>query len=181
MSLDPDQTLAGAVSDTAGSHDTCGQDDQMPSTESLGDPVMKCILVATDGSEGAKRAVGVAAVLAHGIGTRLLILSVGSESMDGGLAPLARSEGDVGTAIDAILASSLKTAKEIARQAGVTDVKTSAAWGEASEVIIETARRIGADIIVLGRRGRGRLAGLLLGSVSQKVVMLAHCSVLVVP
>jgi nucleotide-binding universal stress UspA family protein len=36
-------------------------------------------------------------------------------------------------------------------------------------------------MLVLGRRGRGRLAGLLLGSVSQKLASLAPCSVVIVP
>ena len=37
------------------------------------------------------------------------------------------------------------------------------------------------DMIVVGRRGRGRLLGLLIGSVSQKLVSLAPCKILVVP
>ena len=36
-------------------------------------------------------------------------------------------------------------------------------------------------MLVVGRRGRGRLSGLLLGSVSQKVASLAPCIVIVVP
>jgi len=48
-------------------------------------------------------------------------------------------------------------------------------------VIIEMARREKADTIVVGRRGRGRLAGLILGSVSQKIASLAPCMVMIVP
>jgi nucleotide-binding universal stress UspA family protein len=43
------------------------------------------------------------------------------------------------------------------------------------------SREFAADVIVVGKRGQGRLAGLLLGSVSQKLVMLADRPVVVVP
>jgi len=46
------------------------------------------------------------------------------------------------------------------------------AGGDAAEAIIEAAGREKADAIVVGRRGRGRLAGLLLGSVE---VMTLRC------
>jgi nucleotide-binding universal stress UspA family protein len=57
---------------------------------------------------------------------------------------------------------------------GVSQVAAHEGWGDPAETIIETARRENADAIVMGRRGRGRLAGLLLGSVSQKVASLAR-------
>jgi nucleotide-binding universal stress UspA family protein len=51
--------------------------------------------------------------------------------------------------------------------------------GPAGEALRRAAH--GADMLVVGSRGRGRVRGLLLGSVSQAVITVASCSVLVVP
>jgi nucleotide-binding universal stress UspA family protein len=53
-------------------------------------------------------------------------------------------------------------------------------WGDAATNIIEIAEGEAANAIAISRRGRGRLARLLLGSVSHKVVSLAPCVVIVV-
>ena len=51
----------------------------------------------------------------------------------------------------------------------------------AAHVITEAAREHDADIIVVGTRGHGRIAGLLVGSVTQRLLHLAPCPVLAVP
>jgi nucleotide-binding universal stress UspA family protein len=139
------------------------------------------IMVATDGSEGANRAIDVAAGIVKGVGGELSILTVGGNLPAEEMRRLARAERDLGAALDSISSQILTQAKERARRIGVEAIKAEVAWGDAAEAIIEAARRDQVDAVVVGRRGRGRLAGLLLGSVSQKVASLAPCIVIVVP
>ena len=49
-----------------------------------------------------------------------------------------------------------------------------------AESIIEVADTRGIDLIIIGSRGSGALAGLLVGSQSQKVISLAKCPVMVI-
>lgn len=67
-----------------------------------------------------------------------------------------------------------------ARQQAVPSVHTVLREGDPAAAILNVAREEKADIIVMGRRGLGDLAGLLLGSVSHKVTHLAECACLTV-
>jgi nucleotide-binding universal stress UspA family protein len=67
-----------------------------------------------------------------------------------------------------------------AHQRGVPSVRTVLREGDPAAAILNLAREESADIIVMGRRGLGDLAGLLLGSVSHKVTHLAECACLTV-
>jgi nucleotide-binding universal stress UspA family protein len=71
-------------------------------------------------------------------------------------------------------------AVENARSIGVSSVDIRVEPGDYAETILAVADEIGADMIVVGSRGLGQLSGMLVGSVSQKVVQHAHCSVMVV-
>jgi|CZCB01.1.fsa_nt_gi nucleotide-binding universal stress UspA family protein len=59
-------------------------------------------------------------------------------------------------------------------------IETELAWGHPADVIVEKARQGGYHLIVMGSRGLGAISSLLLGSVSDRVVKLAPCPVLIV-
>ncbi len=142
---------------------------------------MQSILVATDGSEAADRAVDVAAEIAKAVGGNLPSLTVGGNLSTEEMRQLSSAEKDLWDALDSLSKQILRRGMERARRVGVSMAKTHIAWGDPTAAIIETVRREAIDTVVVGRRGRGQLAGLLLGSVSQKVVTLAPCIVIVVP
>jgi nucleotide-binding universal stress UspA family protein len=59
-------------------------------------------------------------------------------------------------------------------------VETRTATGDPAAVLVEVAREVSADLLVVGRRGGDFVARTLLGSVAQRVVQQAPCDVLVV-
>jgi nucleotide-binding universal stress UspA family protein len=65
-------------------------------------------------------------------------------------------------------------------QDSVVVVRTELLEGPEAEAILTVAETRQADLIVMGTRGFSSLQGLLLGSVSQKVIQHAHCPVMVV-
>jgi nucleotide-binding universal stress UspA family protein len=67
---------------------------------------------------------------------------------------------------------------ELERRTPEVDLRTSIEEGNPAKVLIERSR--GADLMVVGSRGHGGFAGMLLGSVSQHLVAHAECPVVVV-
>jgi nucleotide-binding universal stress UspA family protein len=136
----------------------------------------KVIIWATDGSSGAEQALLFAKGLARTYGARLIVAHV-KEIMVGrtGGYPVNVDEGQVQAAI-------LKQVEDLKQEGfDATLQMASAGAGGAAHVIAEIADDAGADLIVAGTRGYGPLAGLLLGSVTHRLLHVAHCAVLVVP
>lgn len=143
---------------------------------------MQRVLAATDGSEGADRAILVAVEVAKAINGRLLILTVSTDEFtDEQIRSIESAGMTEGNALEAISRGILKRAEECAREAGARSVETRLAVGDPATKIIDAVRRDNVDMLVVGRRGRGRLEGLILGSVSQKLAALAPCIVTIVP
>ena len=145
---------------------------------------MKRILVATDGSDGADRAVDYAAQWAKSNGADLLIVSViGGHDLPEKMFRSFTQPQQIW--FKDLLASQsaevLTAARDRARNAGVTMIQLESRVGEVAPTIIDIAKEKQADAIVAGKRGTGRVAGLLLGSVSQKLVSLAPLPVTIVP
>ncbi len=142
---------------------------------------MRRIIVATDGSDGAGRAVEVAARLAKAFSAELLIITVGGNLPQAEMIELERAKGHIGDTLEMLSKQILIAAGKRAENVGVKSIRLKSAWGDPTECIIETATREAADALVVGRRGRSQLASLLLGSVSQKLASLAPCSTVIVP
>ena len=143
---------------------------------------MKRILVATDGSEGADRAVDYAARWAAGLGADLVIVNVVGGLPDRLLRSFTHAQHAwLDELLESLSAEMLAKARDRARNLGVGAVELESRSGEVAQSIIDVAMQKQADAIVVGRRGGGRVAGLLLGSVSQKLVSLAPLPVVVFP
>lgn len=142
------------------------------------------ILVATDGSEGGDRAVDYAAQRAKADGAELLIVNVvgGYGLPDKAVRAFTQSQQIWLTELLGSLSAEILTkARERALAAGASAVLIESRDGDVSPTIIQIAAERGAAGIVVGKRGAGRVEGLLLGSVSQKLVSLAPLPVTVVP
>ena len=145
---------------------------------------MRRILVATDGSESADRAVDYAAGLAKREKADLLIANVigGYGLPDKAMLRLTQSEQAwLKEFLDSVSAETLAKARERARAAGASTVQLESRAGDVAESLIRIAQEKAADMIVVGKRGAGLVERLLLGSVSRKLVSLAPLPVIVIP
>ena len=149
--------------------------------------MVETILVPTDGSVHAEKAVAFAADIALKYGAAIILLHVlsdpGSGRVPGEMRALARLEHIRITERDIRQASAnevLRHADTEARSHGATRIERVIEEGDPTRRILAFAKAREADLIVMGSRGLGDLQGLLLGSVSHKVGHLAECTCITV-
>lgn len=82
--------------------------------------------------------------------------------------------------MDALAGRITDHAVEIATKAGVTKVTSAIEEGDTANRILKIAKKVDADLIVIGTRGFGPIKALLMGSTSQKITQLAECACLTI-
>jgi nucleotide-binding universal stress UspA family protein len=137
--------------------------------------VFKTIVLAVDGSESSDRALTFAGELARQSGGRIVAVHI-KELIAG------RFAGPVHVDEDDLLAKIRKQVQDLT-DAGVnvTIEIHSTMTGGPAPLIADVAAREGADVIVTGTRGHTALAGVIVGSVAQRLLHVAPCPVLVIP
>lgn len=126
----------------------------------------RTIVLALDGSEGADRAIPVAADLARRDGARVVIAHAQTR------------------ALETAIRSRLDRQVDDLRAAGVqADVVIAAAVieGREADAIAQIAADHDADLIVIAGRGRSPFVGAVLGSVTQRLLHVSDSPVLVIP
>lgn len=176
-----------------------------------GADMIKTIVVPTDGSEHANKAVKMAGEIAAKFNARVVVLqallhhssttelkemceNIGAdEDVMNKLQDLENAMYEASAAAYAPVPLPVppailqkigdriaEHAGQMLKECGVEQVTTQVIDGKPAENIITAAEHENADLIVMGRRGLGDIAGLLMGSVSHKVTHLADCACLTV-
>ena len=140
----------------------------------MADSPEKRIVVGVDGSESSIQALEWAARQAEYTGAVLEAVTTWEwPTSYGWVAPVGNGwdpQVDAGKILDEIVSRLLKAHPNITVRRGVVE-------GRPAPVLIELSR--GAELVVVGSRGHGEFAGMLLGSVGEHCVSHAHCPVLV--
>ena len=143
--------------------------------------MFKKIVVAIDGSEQAEHALKVACdvagkydselALVHAPQLETTAIAVGSGAV--AIEPSPEKVEEAGRQV-------MESAVERARSLGCAPQKTVIGNGTPADEILKELNASNADLVVMGRRGLGRVSSALLGSVSQKVSHDAQCTCMTV-
>ncbi len=140
---------------------------------------IKRILAPTDFSPASKKALKYALRFARDYGSELTVLHViepaASPTFEESPAAPAFSKAEMADA-----GESLRTLVKSFRGAGVPGVRSTIRTGVAAHEIVEAAKELDADLIVIATRGYAGWEHLVIGSTAARVARAAPCPVLVV-
>ena len=136
------------------------------------------IVVGVDGSRGSRKAFNWAAVEAGDHGADLVVINVWEHTLMPPAGSVSVSEHYVPEPSQTTAEELLQVIKEELGDDPPVLVRPHIKQGRPAKVLIDESAN--ADLLVVGERGHGGFAGLVLGSVSQHVAAYAKCPVAVV-
>jgi nucleotide-binding universal stress UspA family protein len=140
---------------------------------------MKTIVVGVDGSEGSRAALTFAAHEAAAHGARLRVVcawEISYGAYAGGFIPPADMSSEIARHAEEVAREAAEHAMEL--EPGIY-TEHQAIQGYPAQVLVSESRE--ATLVVVGSRGHGGFASMLLGSVSHEVAQHASCAVAIVP
>jgi nucleotide-binding universal stress UspA family protein len=146
--------------------------------------MFKKVLIPTDGSALAAQSANAGISFARSVGAEVVALYVGQPfaatiGFDGMAAAYAITDEDYEKASSEQAKKYLKAVVDRAETAGVKVSAESVTNFNVADGIVDASTKHNCDLIFMGSHGRSGLSRLLLGSVTAKVLSLAHVAVLV--
>jgi nucleotide-binding universal stress UspA family protein len=138
------------------------------------------VVVGTDGSDSSLRAVERAGQIAAGADAKLIVATAYfPQGEDQRAADVLKEEG-YQVAGDAPIYAILREARDRAEASGATSIEERAVVGAPVDALVDLAKEVNADLLVVGNVGLSTIAGRLLGSVPANVARRSQIDVLIV-
>ncbi|MGC8718579.1 MAG: universal stress protein [Thermodesulforhabdaceae bacterium] len=143
------------------------------------------ILIPVDFSENSQKAVSYGMFLAKTYGASVYMMHVISQRIVDAIHELSIKgyKGDFVEIMKEVRQDREKEMKALVASSSADNVQVEFVLkeGRPGNEIVDTAKELGIDLIVIGHQGRSALGSLLLGSVAQYVVNHTPCPILVIP
>ncbi len=142
------------------------------------------ILCPTDLKERADIAVKKAVQLAHQFGSKITLLNIHEEFMDKEERETLRvSVNEMKEKFSRIAIDSKQEMKAVIHKLHADDIEVDYLLhkGKPARVIVETAEKLGIDLIIMCTDGRDNLMDFIAGSITEHVINASPCPVLVIP
>jgi nucleotide-binding universal stress UspA family protein len=145
---------------------------------------MKKILIAYDGSDAAKKALEMAIKCVHPPDEAFLLTVIPAELIESSFTKMLLPTLDLGSMVQSgtFKEKAMKTIEKVSEQikGKVKKVVSLVETGDAADEILMSAKKYDIDLIIVGYKGYGKEGRFLIGSVTDKIVRHASCSVMVV-
>ena len=144
-------------------------------------PPPRRIVCGVDGSEQARHAASAALRLAERLGAQLSLVHVTRTVVPVDSFPMGVDPSTYPRSSELAFSEAEAAFDSLSSDVTEANVEREVRLGEPAEVLAEVAADCGAELIVVGSRGRGAWRSAVLGSVSSDVARLAPCPVMIVP